>query len=403
MNLDRRPFPESLGRWDLASDLSSVRFLPSGEAGSAAPQETAAAKPSTATQASTRTLPAKEGVPRPGEWVYAQHINTHDVARDAATAASFGVLTGAAPKQATIYLGCNGSAPGGPNVELRAVYPATPGYGPGSTGQYGTLLLPGGKRDMSYSLVNAGQMTFLTLPLTPADLAVLSFEDEPEQNGLAVLFGVGFTRAIVTADLPPDNAALEDVIRACHVNLPPRPLKPVAALPPDQVTHLELAKIALGMTEDQVRAALGSQYQFASQTDSRFSSLSFLGAWGTDSAYSATLVDGKVAGFNYVHVFAPGAQRLQTNLIDGITAKAWSPIFNRPPYRILWATDAQGIPKLKPRPNLSIHPCAGINTANFGPPRGVSPDAKPARALQRVLPRDNGPDCGVTISLNRQP
>ena len=164
--------------------------------------------------------------------------------------------------------------------------------------------------------------------------------------------------------------------------------------------HLELAKVALDMSVEDVRQALGPSYHYTAQTDNRYPRLSFLAAWGSESAYSFTVLDGKVAGFQFAHTFAVGARPSEDNVIASVSSKAWQPIIVRPAMQALWVSNAKGQPRMRRSLDNTVHPCARVATSSPGlPPAGLIDNRSAAHMLQRVMPSDHKEQCGVTIEM----
>jgi hypothetical protein len=379
----------------------STSARPNSNSGSAVASTNVAASPAASAQVEARVTEPTDGIPRTGVWTNVGKIYPHDLSDDAGTAGTYNLNAENRAEPATVFIACDGRNAQAPKLILRVAVPIFQGFRP-SDGTTGTLFVGSQKRTAPFSSVSGGQLIFLELELSPAEINVLASEDEVEVRGISYSFMFGALRANITASLPPATASLTTALQACRIQLPPHSQSPMAAVAANQVQHLELAKIALGMSADQVRSALGPAFRFVPQPDPHFPRLSYLAAIGNDEAYAVTMVDGQVQGFNYFKEFAPGGEPLQKNLIDGVTAKAWQPIFVRPPYRMIWVTDEQGRAITKPLPDIVISPCAGIDELPFGAV-GQGSDSPQARNLKRVSPRDNGATCGVTIRMNIVP
>src|ERR1035441_1197260 len=70
--------------------------------------------------------------------------------------------------------------------------------------------------------------------------------------------------------------------------------------------NVKLAKIAIGMNETEVKAALASSAPFYLNQPSDFSDLYYLVAEAETESYAFTLIDGKVAAFSVTHILPPG-------------------------------------------------------------------------------------------------
>lgn len=372
---------------------SSVRFRESDTSAPGQQGSAVAGKSPAHLAVAAKLDAAPSGPPQAGVWSYAQTAYTEGNAPSAATSARFQFQYGAALRPSTLVLGCDIAASGGPELAFRATFPPDlvppPSYFSGN----GRLVLPGLSRQFRPSLTHAGKQPALLVPLTAADAAALALDGSVARDGVFISFNVGI---IFKADLPPKNAALMAALSACHMQPAP---ETHPALTPDRMYHLELARVALGMTVAQVREALGTGFQYSAQVDARYPGLSFLTAWGVDSSYAVTLVDDQVAGFGYARDFPQGARPLESNVIAGITAKAWQPIAVRPGFSALWIADTAGRPQLRPNGDSSIHPCARLATGGAGPlPEALERDGQRHPTADRIVPGDFPGDCGVTIA-----
>ena len=70
--------------------------------------------------------------------------------------------------------------------------------------------------------------------------------------------------------------------------------------------NVRLAKIALGMSEAEVKTALASDTPFYADQPSAYADMHYLIAETDAESYAFTLIDGKTAAFSVVHLLPPG-------------------------------------------------------------------------------------------------
>src|SRR5271165_3687068 len=97
--------------------------------------------------------------------------------------------------------------------------------------------------------------------------------------------------------------------------------------------NVKLAKIALGMSEAEVKTALVSSAPFNINQPSDYPDMHYLVAEDEMESYAFTLIDGKVAAFSVMHILPPGQlpflppgqQPTVSFLRNLITRQTWAP------------------------------------------------------------------------------
>jgi hypothetical protein len=174
--------------------------------------------------------------------------------------------------------------------------------------------------------------------------------------------------------------------------------------------NVKLAKVALGMSDTEVKAALASDKPFFADQFSAYSDMRYLIAETEAESYVFTLIDGKTAAFSVVHLLAPGqlpflppGQQPTVQILRGLIAKqTWEPaeISKGDSW---WFSDAAGAPlkngaQCRPRSGDAWLPAGSIPGAKRGeePPRSTVGLLKPAVTSYPS-------NCGVCIHLNQAP
>jgi len=114
---------------------------------------------------------------------------------------------------------------------------------------------------------------------------------------------------------------------------------------------VKLAKIALGMDESEVKAALASDSPFYVDQPSTYADMRYLIAETEAESYVFTFIGGKIAAFSVVHLLPPGqlpflpqGQQPTVAILRGLIAKqTWAPAeINKG--NAWWFSDAAGEP-----------------------------------------------------------
>lgn len=174
--------------------------------------------------------------------------------------------------------------------------------------------------------------------------------------------------------------------------------------------NVKLAKIALGMTEADVRTALTSSAPIYIHQSSDSSDLRYLVAETELESYAFTLIDGKIAAFSVMHILPPGqlpflppGQQPTVSILRGlITKQTWAPsAINKGD--TFWFSDASGAPLADAS---QCRPKSGEAWLPFGPIPSAKPDEPPVKStagLMKPLFSVYPADCGVSIHLNLSP
>ncbi len=107
--------------------------------------------------------------------------------------------------------------------------------------------------------------------------------------------------------------------------------------------NVKLAKVAVGMTEAEVREALAPAGMTYVQQHSSYEELRYMLAAKDEESYAFTLIDGRVAAYSVAHILPAGSQPTVKTVRDSITKQTWAPvrIAGRDTY---WVSDAYGAP-----------------------------------------------------------
>jgi len=174
--------------------------------------------------------------------------------------------------------------------------------------------------------------------------------------------------------------------------------------------NVKLAKIALGMSDTEVKAALAPDKPFFADQTSAYPDLHYLIAETEAESYVFTLIDGKAAAFSVVHLLPPGqlpflpqGQQPTVAILRGLIARqTWAPA-KIDKGDAWWFSDAAGAPlksgaQCRPESGEAWLPAGAIPTAKPGeePPRSTVGLLKPAVASYPW-------NCGVSIHLNQTP
>ncbi len=174
--------------------------------------------------------------------------------------------------------------------------------------------------------------------------------------------------------------------------------------------NVKLAKIALGMSDTDVKAALASDKPFFADQPSAYADMRYLIAETEAESYVFTLIDGRTAAFSVVHLLPPGqlpflppGQQPTVAILRGLIAKqTWEPaaISKGDSW---WFSDATGAPlkngaQCRPRSGDAWLPAGSIPSAKAGeePPRSTVGLLKPAVTSYPS-------NCGVSIHLDQAP
>src|SRR5271157_4565145 len=148
--------------------------------------------------------------------------------------------------------------------------------------------------------------------------------------------------------------------------------------------NVKLAKIALGMSEAEVKTALVSSAPFYINQPSDYPDMHYLVAEDETESYASTLIDGKVAAFSVVHILPPGqlpflppGQQPTVSILRGlITKQLWAPAeINKGD--TWWFSDASGAPLSNA---LQCRPDSSEAWLAFGPVASASPGERPAKS-----------------------
>jgi hypothetical protein len=174
--------------------------------------------------------------------------------------------------------------------------------------------------------------------------------------------------------------------------------------------NVKLAKIALGMSEAEVKTALNADGPFYFNQASNNPDMAYLVAETAMESYAFTLIDGKVVAFSVTHILPPGqlpflppGQQPTVSILRGlITKQTWAPAeINKGD--AWWLSDASGAPLSN---TLQCRPDSGVAWLLFGPVPGAKPGepaAKSTDGLMKPSPSSYPSNCGVSIHLNQTP
>ncbi len=174
--------------------------------------------------------------------------------------------------------------------------------------------------------------------------------------------------------------------------------------------NVKLAKIALGMSDTEVKAALASDNPFYADQPSTYADLRYLIAETEAESYVFTLINGKTAAFSVVHLLPPGqltflpqGQQPTVAILRGLIAKQTWALAEISKGDAWWFSDAAGVPvtngsQCLPRSGNAWLPAGSIPSAR--------PGEEPARSTEGLLKpavTSYPSNCGVSIHLNQSP
>ncbi len=107
--------------------------------------------------------------------------------------------------------------------------------------------------------------------------------------------------------------------------------------------NVKLAKVALGMTEAEVRGALAPAGMTYVQQASSYPELRYLIAAKDEESYAFSLLDGRVAAYSVLHILPTVNPPTVKAVRNSITKQTWAPVraSGRDTY---WLSDADGAP-----------------------------------------------------------
>ncbi len=328
-------------------------------------------------------------------WLSQGRVPNKDLVDAAATVVSFthGMMFDSSAGDAIMAITCETSRQGSPVLMLHAEIPTYQGMQQTLANKTGTVSIGSGKHDEQLTTQLSGHFLDVAAPLNQTDVEEMSSNELSGQRTFALMYFGGAGRDIAAGDLPPANGALDAVLNACHVVTPSRTVAvPQRELSPQEVNHLQIAKLSLGMSVDEVKQTLGGGFRFHPGTGGKYANLSFLLAADQSSNYGMTFFDNALKAFTYRKTFAPGVQPLVMNLIHGVTEKTWLPLAGSSVAGTSWASDASGVP-ITIR-TQGAHPnCEVVREDATGAP-------DPFRNTSTINLLDTGLSCGVTVKLH---
>lgn len=172
---------------------------------------------------------------------------------------------------------------------------------------------------------------------------------------------------------------------------------------------VKLAKIALGMSEAEVKTALASDTPFYVDQPSAYADMHYLIAETDAESYIFTLMDGKTAAFSVVHLLPPGqlpflppGQLPTVAILRGLIAKqTWEPgVISKGD--AWWFSDAAGAPA---KDGMQCRPVSGEAWMPAGTIPRSKPDGPPSPTDGLLKPSivSYPSNCGVSIHLNQTP
>jgi hypothetical protein len=174
--------------------------------------------------------------------------------------------------------------------------------------------------------------------------------------------------------------------------------------------NVKLAKIALGMSEIEVKTALSSNAPFYINQPSDSGDLYYLVAEAETESMAFTFIDGKVAAFSVTHILPPGqlpflppGQQPTVPILRGlITKQTWMPAEIKMG-DTWWFSDATGAPlssasQCRPESGEAWLPFGPVPSAKAG-----EPPAKSTEGLMKPSFTTYPSTCGVSIHLNETP
>jgi hypothetical protein len=164
----------------------------------------------------------------------------------------------------------------------------------------------------------------------------------------------------------------------------------------------ELAKISLGMSEQDVKTALGPGYQFLQETAQGFPNLLYVyaGNGSQRSAYTFALIDGKVQAFQAIKRFPEGQYPLIETVRKSVADKLWQP---EKPNGSTWLSDSAGRPLADtPQLNCEGHARASGNTGFVRVNAAKIPPAtyEVMKDLEQPLVENSKPECGIYVAVS---
>ncbi len=175
--------------------------------------------------------------------------------------------------------------------------------------------------------------------------------------------------------------------------------------------NVKLAKIALGMSETDVRAALSSNSPFYINQPSDSPDLHYLVAEAETESMAFAFIDGKVSAFSVTHILPPGqlpflppGQQPTVPILRGlITKQTWAPTeINKGD--TWWFSDATGAPLSNA--SQQCRPESGDAWAPFGAVPGAKASEPPAKSIEGLMKpsfTSYPSNCGVSIHLSETP
>lgn len=174
--------------------------------------------------------------------------------------------------------------------------------------------------------------------------------------------------------------------------------------------NIKLAKIALGMSEAEVKTALYADVPLYFNQASKYPDMNYLIAETAMESYAFTMIDGKVAAFSVMHIlpsgqlpFLPPGQQPTVSILRGlITKQTWAPAkINKGD--AWWLSDASGGPLSNV---LRCRPESSKAWLPFGPVPGAKPGEPPANSTEGLMKPSLSSypsNCGASIHLNQTP
>jgi hypothetical protein len=364
------------------------------QSSSDAPRGVTGAQVASSQKAKPVPLNQNEKIPPMKDIWLSQGRTSRDLADEASTVVSFthGMMFNSSAGDAIMAVSCEKSSRGTPVLMLHAEIPVYQGMQQTLANKTGTISIGNGKHDEQLTTQLGSHFLDVAAPLNQTDVAEMSATQLAGQRDFSLMYFGGAGRDIAAGDLPPANEALDAVLNACSVTTPVRNIaQPQRKLSPDEIAHLQLAKLSLGMTEAQAKQGLGAEYRFAPGNSKTIPNETFLLAADSSNVYGMLFFDHALKAFTYRKSFAPGAQPLVLNLINDLTTKTWLPLVGSSVKGTSWSTDASGIPITVATQNA--HPNCGVVRQDG---MGAPPPFSNATTVNLL---DTGPDCGVTVRL----
>jgi hypothetical protein len=386
-------------------DVSSIHFQASNTSANATSQP--AEERHAVGQSATLSRPVQIGPsihtsipPMPDVWLSQGKLQGVDLANEASTVVSFthGLMLDSSAGSAIVAITCEQTKAGDPALFLHVDTPIYRGMQTTLTNSIGTLLIGNSNRKTQLSSHPGSRFLDIAVPLDANDAAALSGTNLAHERKLSLMYFNGAGQDIAAGDVPPANDALDAVLNACHVLTPPRlVMQPQQRLSPEEISHLTLAKLSLGMATADAKQALGTGYRFLPSQNTQEPSISYLLASDPSGGYGMTFVNGALKAFTYRQFFLRGSEPLVLNLIHGVTEKTWLPLTGSSAAATSWSTDSSDVPiDLVAE---SKHPrCREVTGDN-----PVAPAEGGFSRLALVRLTDAGDDCGVIVELNLQP